>query len=99
MLVGQEVGPVDQVRPFLLQELQGVRGRVLAGAGVLQRLRRLLVLLVEDAEPVGGVEDVLPAGGELGCLRLQAGQSEPPVVTCAPRWDLAGLPPLSPALG
>jgi N6-L-threonylcarbamoyladenine synthase len=34
-----------------------------------------------------------------GCLRLQAGQSEPPVVACAPRWDLAGLPPLSPALG
>jgi N6-L-threonylcarbamoyladenine synthase len=34
-----------------------------------------------------------------GCLRLLAGQSEPPVVACAPRWDLAGLPPLSPALG
>jgi N6-L-threonylcarbamoyladenine synthase len=34
-----------------------------------------------------------------GCLRLQAGQSEPPVVACRPRWDLAGLPPLSPAHG
>jgi N6-L-threonylcarbamoyladenine synthase len=34
-----------------------------------------------------------------GCLRLQAGQSEPPVVACRPRWDLAGLPPLSPARG
>jgi len=34
-----------------------------------------------------------------GCLRLQAGQSEPPVVACKPRWELAGLPPLSPALG
>jgi len=34
-----------------------------------------------------------------GYLRLQAGQSEPPVVACKPRWDLAGLPPLSPALG
>ena len=30
-----------------------------------------------------------------GCLRLQAGQSEPPVVACKPRWDLASLPPLS----
>jgi FolB domain-containing protein len=34
-----------------------------------------------------------------GCLRLQAGQHEPPVVSCRPRWDLAGLPPLSPAHG
>lgn len=34
-----------------------------------------------------------------GFLRLQAGQSEPPLVACKPRWDLAGLPPLSPALG
>ena len=34
-----------------------------------------------------------------GFLRLQAGQSEPPVVACKPRWDLAGLPPLSPVLG
>ena len=34
-----------------------------------------------------------------GFLRLQAGQSEPPVVACKPRWDLAGLPPFSPALG
>lgn len=34
-----------------------------------------------------------------GYLRLQAGQSEPPVVACKPRWDLAGLPPISPALG
>lgn len=34
-----------------------------------------------------------------GFLRLQAGQSEPPAVACRPRWDLAGLPPLSPALG
>jgi len=30
-----------------------------------------------------------------GYLRLAAGQSEPPVVACKPRWDLAGLPPLS----
>jgi N6-L-threonylcarbamoyladenine synthase len=34
-----------------------------------------------------------------GYLRLRAGQSEPPAVACRPRWDLAGLPPLSPALG
>jgi N6-L-threonylcarbamoyladenine synthase len=34
-----------------------------------------------------------------GYLRLQAGQSEPPVVACRPRWDLAGLPPISPVLG
>lgn len=34
-----------------------------------------------------------------GFLRLQAGQSEPPAVACRPRWDLAGLPPLSPVLG
>jgi len=34
-----------------------------------------------------------------GCLRLQAGQHEPPVVACRPRWDLASLPPLSPAHG
>jgi N6-L-threonylcarbamoyladenine synthase len=34
-----------------------------------------------------------------GYLRLQAGQSEPPMVACKPRWDLAGLPPISPALG
>ena len=30
-----------------------------------------------------------------GYLRLAAGQSEPTVVACKPRWDLAGLPPLS----
>ena len=34
-----------------------------------------------------------------GCLRLQAGQPEPPVVACRPRWDLASLPPPSPAHG
>ena len=34
-----------------------------------------------------------------GYLRLRAGQYEAPVVVCRPRWDLAGLPPLSPALG
>jgi N6-L-threonylcarbamoyladenine synthase len=34
-----------------------------------------------------------------GYLRLQAGQSEPPMVACLPRWDLAGLPPLSPVHG
>ena len=34
-----------------------------------------------------------------GYLRLQAGQSEPPVVACKPRWELASLPPISPVLG
>ena len=34
-----------------------------------------------------------------GYLRLRTGQYEPPVVACKPRWDLTGLPPLSPALG
>ena len=34
-----------------------------------------------------------------GFLRLQAGQSEPAAVACRPRWDLAGLPPLSPLPG
>lgn len=34
-----------------------------------------------------------------GYLRLRAGQGEPAAVACRPRWDLAGLPPLSPALG
>ncbi len=28
-----------------------------------------------------------------GALRLQAGASEPPVVTVTPRWDMASLPP------